>query len=36
MFYFIFFFFKMYKVYDIHYPIKIDLYRAIDFIGPLR
>jgi len=31
-----FFFFKVYNVKDIKYPIKIDLYRAIDFIGPLR
>jgi len=31
-----FFFFKVYNVKDIKYPIKIDLYRAIDFIGKLR
>ena len=31
-----FFFFKLYNIKDIHYPIRIDLYRAIDFIGPLR
>ena len=33
---FYFFFFKMFKFEDINYPIRIDLYRAIDFIGPLR
>ena len=31
-----FIFFKVYTVKDIKYPIRIDLYRAIDFIGPLR
>ncbi len=31
-----FFFFKVYTFSDIKYPIRIDLYRAIDFIGPLR
>lgn len=28
--------YKPYKFEDIHYPIRIDLYRAIDFIGNLR
>jgi hypothetical protein len=28
--------YRRYLVKDIIYPIKIDLYRAIDFIGPLR
>lgn len=31
-----FFLYKPYKYSDIKYPIRIDLYRAIDFIGPLR
>lgn len=31
-----FFFYKAYNVKEINYPIRIDLYRAIDFIGPLR
>jgi hypothetical protein len=31
-----FFYYKVYKYTDINYPISIDLYRAIDFIGPLR
>lgn len=31
-----FIFFKVYNVKEINYPIRIDLYRAIDFIGPLR
>lgn len=31
-----FIFFRVYKVKEIKYPIRIDLYRAIDFIGPLR
>lgn len=31
-----FLFFKVYNIKNIHYPIRIDLYRAIDFIGPLR
>ena len=33
---FFFLFYKLYKYKDIRYPIRIDLYRAIDFIGPLR
>ena len=32
----VFFYYKVYKYKDINYPIRIDLYRAIDFIGPLR
>ena len=31
-----FIFFRVYNVKEINYPIRIDLYRAIDFIGPLR
>lgn len=31
-----FFFFKVYDVKKIKYPIRIDVFRAIDFIGPLR
>lgn len=31
-----FIFFRVYKLKEINYPIKIDVYRAIDFIGPLR
>lgn len=31
-----FIFFKVYNIKEIKYPIRIDLYRAIDFIGPLR
>jgi ribosomal protein S4 len=33
---FYFIFFKVYNIKKINYPIRIDLYRAIDFIGPLR
>lgn len=31
-----FIFYKPYDYKDIQYPINIDLYRALDFIGPLR
>jgi hypothetical protein len=31
-----FIFYKVYNIKEIKYPIRIDLYRAIDFIGPLR
>jgi hypothetical protein len=35
--YFYFFFFRLYKHDEIKYPTnKLDLYRAIDFVGPLR
>lgn len=33
---FYFIFFRVYNIKEIKYPIRIDLYRAIDFIGPLR
>lgn len=31
-----FVFYKVYNIKEVNYPIRIDLYRAIDFIGPLR
>jgi hypothetical protein len=31
-----FFFLKVYDIKKIKYPIRIDVFRAIDFIGPLR
>lgn len=31
-----FIFYKVYNIKEIKYPIRIDVYRAIDFIGPLR
>jgi len=35
--YLYFFFYRLYKQEEIQYPTnKLDLYRAIDFIGPLR